>query len=127
MSYVDTRNFTNVHCCDPRTDYPRDHDFCAYNNVSEILQSIGSRSSSSTTGFGKYSAHFQGTTTHLAWMQGDGCDRMCRRKFSDHYVWQSPNLPTVWNATEFCHRLGPDRRIAAWWEIPLWHKRQPHS
>lgn len=96
--YEEHPNLTNPNCCDPRMQYPRDHEFCPYINVSTTSESD------------LYPPHFVGTTTHLAWMQGDGCGSTCRGHFKETYVWKSPNLPP-WDAAEFCHLLGPRRRI----------------
>jgi GDSL/SGNH-like Acyl-Esterase family found in Pmr5 and Cas1p len=99
-TYVDTPNFTNSHCCSPRDEYPRDHPFCDYNpkEVVELAREVHD------------AVDFQGNTAHLPWMQGQGCASNCRATFRDHYVWMSPNLPS-WDAAEFCHLLGPSRRI----------------
>jgi GDSL/SGNH-like Acyl-Esterase family found in Pmr5 and Cas1p len=96
--YDEHPNLTNPNCCNPRTQYPRGHEFCPYYNVS------------ATSDSDLYPTHVVGSTTHLAWMQGEGCGPLCRGHFHETYVWKSPNLPP-WDAAEFCHLLGPHRRI----------------
>ena len=97
-TYVDTPNFTYAFCCSPKDEYPRDHPFCDYNNFDDVGRVEGE------------GVDFQGSTSHLPWMQGQGCGALCQRTFRDHYVWMSPNL-SPWDAKEFCRLLGPRRRI----------------
>ena len=92
-TYVDTPNFTSTLCCDPNEFYPRGHPFCEFRRRRD-----------------RVSLDFQGSPTHLPWMQGNGCAAPCKASFRDHYVWTSPNLPR-WDASEFCRLLGPRRRI----------------
>ena len=99
--YVEFPNFTNPHCCDRHLRYPWDHEFCGHQNYSELAL-LKNHTMKDVE---------QGSRSHLAFMQGEGCGKRCRGHFHDHYVWQSPNLPNTWNPTEFCQLLGPTRRI----------------
>jgi hypothetical protein len=96
--YEEHPNLTNPICCDPRTQYPRDHEFCPFINVSATSEA-------------DLYPLILSESAHI-W---HGCKAMVVDMYVDHVsekpmFWKSPNLPP-WDATEFCHLLGPHRRI----------------